>query len=787
MRRVVLAILLLLLLCFPAADARAQLQLARVHGRVVDPAGDPVAGARVALLDALGAAVSETTTGPDGRFELRSIALGTYVLRAAAAPLRAAALPIAIDRALPFSATLQLQPGVSEAVLVSREPAAVSPVARESFSTESLRRVPARIRARALQDAVASLPGWSAEDNGLLHVRGADDGLLFVVDGVPVYERWDALFGLAPDLASVASMNVVTGYVPPEFGLKSGGVIELRSAAGAARWTGAADAGYGTDDAWQGGGSAGGPVGSGAALRTAAGAHGSDRFLDPVHPDNLHNRGGAFRADAQLSLAPGAGDLVSITAGGGRARYDVPHGEEQEAARQHQRQRIEQLFAHGSWQHTWSPRTVSQLSVFHRRSSGALDGSERDTPLFAQATRRQMRSGILASATHARGTHVLKAGFEMSALRLRESFRFAVADHGGALEAGLSEEAAAFDASRPFAFADAAPPRLWSFFVQDSMRVSRRLSLDLGIRFDRATLLVGSSQWSPRIGAAFALDPATVVRASFSRFFQPPQPEYLLLSSSEEARAVSPFTVGSHEGGADVPPERQTAVEAGVERAVGAVARVSATGWLRRVRDAADPNVFFGTTIVFPNSVARGRAHGLDLRLDLRERRGWSGYASYGYAGVVQTGPITGGLFLEDEVEEIGPGVEFVPDHDLRHAAAAGVTWTHARGSWVSAVVRAASGTPLQREDEEDELPNRPGASLVDFETGRVKPRVTVDLAASVPLARARGITIGTEAALLNALDARYAYNFGNPFSGTHFGAPRTGRISLTIAFDSGS
>ena len=29
---------------------------------------------------------------------------------------------------------------------------------------------------------------------------------------------------------------------------------------------------------------------------------------------------------------------------------------------------------------------------------------------------------------------------------------------------------------------------------------------------------------------------------------------------------------------------------------------------------------------------------------------------------------------------------------------------------------------------------------------------------------------------------ARYAYNFGNPFSGTHFGAPRSARVDLRIS-----
>jgi hypothetical protein len=36
---------------------------------------------------------------------------------------------------------------------------------------------------------------------------------------------------------------------------------------------------------------------------------------------------------------------------------------------------------------------------------------------------------------------------------------------------------------------------------------------------------------------------------------------------------------------------------------------------------------------------------------------------------------------------------------------------------------------------------------------------------------------------VLNAFNRRYAFNFGNPFSGTHFGAPRQFRVDLSASF----
>ena len=60
----------------------------------------------------------------------------------------------------------------------------------------------------------------------------------------------------------------------------------------------------------------------------------------------------------------------------------------------------------------------------------------------------------------------------------------------------------------------------------------------------------------------------------------------------------------------------------------------------------------------------------------------------------------------------------------------------------------------------------------MDFERGRVKPRFLVSLVAALPLAESDRLRVLLRGSLLNLFDRAYAYNFGNPFSGTHFGAP---------------
>ena len=658
--------------------ATAQTQSAVVRGTVTDSSGGVVGDAQVTLVDGLGYALATAVTDAAGAFTLDAVPLGSYTVRVETAARLSGARSVAVQSALPVMVAIELTPQAAEHVVVHGAATQPTVESRLTISGDALRAAPARLSSRSLQQMLTTLPGWASEDNGLVHVRGVDDGLLYVEDGVPVYDRVDQLFGIAPDPAGIGSLHVMTGYVPAEYGLKSGAVIEIRSAAvSRQRWTGELDAGTGSDALAAGRAFASGPLGKADLALNAAGER-SDRFLDPVHPDNFHNEGGSASGGARAAFALGPDDRLNFTAGIGGASFEVPHGDLQEEVGQDQRESLHQSAAAGSWQRAWSQALVSQVAGYYRRIASDLSDTPAAVPLFAESDRRHARVGVLGSLAWQRDRHTVKAGLEVAQLWLNEDFTFAVTDEDEAEEAGISEGASAFTLDDPFVFSDDVSRTQWSAYLQDSLRLNDRATLDVGLRFDRTHLLVAATQWSPRVGLAYAWpSTSTTLRGSVNRFYQPPQPEHLLLSSSPEARALSPFVDDEDldGGGATLEPERQWAWEAGVEQWLGGRVRADVAGWSRSVENYADPNVFFGTTIVFPNSVARGWARGLDVRLELPRAGNWSSYLTYTLSKVEQEGPINGGLFLEDDIAEIGPGTRFTPDHDQRHVASGGLTF----------------------------------------------------------------------------------------------------------------
>ena len=227
-------------------------------------------------------------------------------------------------------------------------------------------------------------------------------------------------------------------------------------------------------------------------------------------------------------------------------------------------------------------------------------------------------------------------------------------------------------------------------------------------------------------------------------------------------------------------PNGRWAFEAGLEHWIGRRVRLDIADWHRAIAEAADPNVFAATTIIFPNAVAQDAQAASTYGWRCRKTAAGRLTRTRALARSSNAGPSLAGCSSRTRSQSLGMARSSRPITISGWCLAAdSVGCTSDRALTFSFAGRYESGTPIERGDEElDELAERPGAEMVDFDRGRVKPRTVVSAIGDVPVWRSQRRSLRLRLSVLNLFDDEYAYNFGNPFSGTHFGALRTFAIS---------
>src|SRR5262245_60151409 len=392
-----------------ASSASAQIQIGTIKGAITDPTGAAVTGAGVRLTNSITGEKVEGVTDGAGVFVLNNVPFNRYTLQVEAQGFAPQSRQITVNSNLPLEVSISLSvAGASEQINVAARENLVDPASASSSTTLAanfIGRAPRVNRGLQLQELIATTPGMATENNGLVHIRGVDDGALYVLDGVPITDRLDAVSASSFDTDTINTLQVITGNIPAEFGGRNGGVVIIQPKSGIDENVfGIVRAGLGDFGAGDVAAAFGAGVRKKYGFFANAATNRSDRYLDPVDPRNFNNRGGAINLSLRADWHPNGvrpeRDTLLFNLSGNGANFRAPNDLLQEERGQRQRQELRDYSISASWQHLLSANTVINAAFFNRRHESELFGSEADVPIFARQDRAHTRSGLIASLTH---------------------------------------------------------------------------------------------------------------------------------------------------------------------------------------------------------------------------------------------------------------------------------------------------------------------------------------------------------------------------------------------------
>lgn len=748
-------------------SAWAQVNRGELRLRVIDPTGAPLR-ASVELISS-GNGFDETlTTDVSGRLDARLLPYGNYEVRVNAPNLGPDSELVEIRSGVPVERSIQLGlPRVNTEVDVSGAGTLLDPNSASSAMQIGDLQVHQRLSSlpgRSVQDLVVSQPGWLYEGNSVLHPRGSEYQTQIVVDGIPLTENRSPSFGPEIEADDLQSMTIYTAGFPAEYGRKLGGVIELNTQHEEEPGLhGELVAGGGSYDTASTYARVQEVHGHDSFSVTGSGSM-TDHFLNPVVPENYTNSGTAADFSAQYERQLDSSDHVGFTLRRELTRFLIPNEILQQQAGQRQNGDTFETMGMGNFQRILSPDSLFTLSGMIRQDSHHLYSNQNPTPIAAFQD-NSFREGYFKGAYSLHhGHHEFKTGVESDAMFLRENFRYTITNPQQ------------FDADTPgsLAFSGARPDLEQSAFFEDQAHLDK-WTVNAGLRWDHYQLLLNQNAFSPRISVGRYFPSLTmVVHGSYDRIFQTPSSDNILLSSSAQIDALS------HEFlRLPVQPSRGNYYEIGIAKAIADHLRLDGNLYRRDVRNFADDDQLLNTGVSYPIAFDKAIVYGAEGKLQVTKLGNLSGFLSYSYMVGNAWFPVTGGLFLGDDVDSALAQISghFPVSQDQRNTADTQFTYKLASRAWLGAGASYGSGLPFEFGGTRADALAEYGPQVVsrlNFDRGRIRPLLSVSVSAGADLIKHDRIQSNLRLDVENLNNRLNVLDFSGLFSGNAIAPARS-------------
>ena len=473
-----------------------------------------------------------------------------------------------------------------------------------------------------LNQVIMQAPEVAQDSFGQFHIRGEHNGLQYRLNGVILPEGISA-FGQTLDPRLISSMNIVTGALPAEYGLRTAGIIDLSTKSGSLEPGGSLSLYGGSHGTVEPSFNYGATTGrltyfvSGGFLRNGLGIESPDGSSNPLHDHASQAHGFAYLEDILDDS-----DRVTVMVGTSTGKFQIPnlYGQQPGLGLT-----VNGQTAYPSESLDENQREVTQFGIVSlQHSAGALDVQTSLTARYSSLTFTPdplgdlLYNGIsqdafkknVAFAWQTDGayklndSHTLRAG---SFLQTDKSTSYTTSQvlptdpNTGLQTTGV-----------PLAIVDNSEKTEWidSVYLQDEWKLAPTFTVNYGLRFDHFTAFTSDSQLSPRLNIVWLALENTTIHAGYSRYMSPPPFE--LVGGQTVSKFVN-TTAAPEVTQADTPQaEKANYFDFGIHQKVGPTFTTGLDAYYKASRNLIDEGQFGAPIILTPFNYKYGKQYGVE-------------------------------------------------------------------------------------------------------------------------------------------------------------------------------
>jgi outer membrane receptor protein involved in Fe transport len=473
-----------------------------------------------------------------------------------------------------------------------------------------------------LNQVILQAPEVAQDSFGQFHIRGEHNGLQYRLNGV-ILPEGISVFGQSLDPRFIASMSLITGALPAEYGLRTAGIIDITTKSGIEAPGGSVSIYGGSHGEVQPSLTYGGGAGSfsylvtGDFLRNDLGIESPDGSSNPIHDHTTQYHGFGYFEDILDDS-----NRIALMLGSSVGKFQIPdlNGEQpslgytvdgisnfpSQSLEESQREITQ--FGALSWQHSQGAFDV-QSSLIARYSSLTFEPDFPGDLLF---------TGI---AQDAYKQNMAYAGQSDAAYRLDDSHTirgglFLQSDHSisdTASQVLLTDASGVPLSDIPETIIDDGGKTEWiySAYLQDEWKALANFTINYGLRFDKFTAFTADKQVSPRVNAVWQAATDTTVHAGYSRYMSPPPFE--LVGGKDislfENTSSPPLTPQASSPLA----EHANYYDLGVQQKIQRAWTVGVDTYYKQSRNLIDEGQFGAPIILTPFNYRYGKQYGAEF------------------------------------------------------------------------------------------------------------------------------------------------------------------------------